>query len=105
MVKKGQSVRVKVPFVEYRWYKEISKRDVDLQYLQNLIDSYLIFIKNKNSNWSELHGELTEFTRLVVTNGHLVKLNKEYQDKFFEISEFIEEQWGGPGIHIFNIGR
>ena len=103
MVRKGQSVRVKLPFIEWSWYKEVSKKDVDIKYLQNLIDSYLLFIEHQNTNTGEFHEELTQFTNLVVANGHLIKLTKEYQERFFKISNFVENEWGGPGIYMFDL--
>jgi hypothetical protein len=101
MARKRQSVRVKLPFIEWSWYKEVSKKDVDIKYLQDLIDSYLLFIEHQKTNTGEYHEELTQFTKLIVSNGHLIKLSKEYKEKFFKICKFVEDQWGGPGIYVF----
>jgi hypothetical protein len=44
--------------------------------------------------------ELELFLRLVVAQGHLAKLDKEYQDKFLELNKYYNEQFGGPGVYL-----
>ena len=47
MTKKTHSVKIKLPFVEYNWYKEITKEKPNIDIIQNQIDNFLFVVQNK----------------------------------------------------------
>jgi len=105
MVKKSHNIRVKAPFIEYHWYKEINKDDASIKFIEKQIDSFRLLVDNKNSiNVSNFKEEIITFISIIPAQGHLIKLDKEYQKKFFEITKFIKDQEFG-GIHIIPLRR
>ncbi len=101
MAKKTRTAKIKAPFFQYSWYKEINKPETNKKFIQQQIDSFEIIIKShKKIKIGVYKQELEIFFRLVVAQGHLAKLDKEYQEKFLEINEFYNEQYGGPGIYL-----
>ena len=94
MTKKSRTGRIKAPFFEYSWYKEINKIDADMKFIKRQIDSFLLLTENKDKiNPSNFKDELETFISLIPSQGHLVKLEKEYQEKFFKITKFTKDTW------------
>ena len=92
MPKNARKAKIKTPVFEYSWYKEVNKIETNKKLIQNQIDSFKLLIDNKESvKMVDLRDELKEFIRIIPSQGHLVKLDKEYQDKFFEITKFVKE--------------
>ena len=97
IAKKSRTAKLKTPIFEYTWYKEISKIETNKNFIQDQIDSFILLIDNKNKiNPSDFKDELKAFISLIPSQGHLVKLDKDYIDKYFRIAEFINKQ--------FNVG-
>lgn len=102
MAKKTRSGKINAPFFQYSWYKEINKPETNKKFIQDQIDSFDIIIKNESQiDISVYKEELEIFFRLIVAQGHLAKLDKEYQDKFLELNKYYNEQYGGPGIFVW----
>ncbi|KKL95438.1 hypothetical protein LCGC14_1854590 [marine sediment metagenome] len=96
MAKKSRTGKIKTPIFEYSWYKEISKTKTNKKFIHDQIDSFISLIEHKDSiNISDYKDELKAFTKIIPSQGHLVKLDKEYQDKYYVITKFIKEQFGG----------
>ncbi len=101
MAKKSRTGKVKAPFFEYTWYKEINKIDADMKFIKKQIDSFNILIDNKDKiDPNNFKDEIETFISLIPAQGHLVKLEKDYQEKFFNITKFIKDTWD-VGITIF----
>ena len=87
--KKGKEFRVKLPFVEYHWFKEINQDKPNIDFINNQINSFMFLIENKDKvdieNFIE---ELREFTKLIVAEGHLMMLGDSYKEMFLKITEF-----------------
>ena len=94
MAKKSRTGKVKAPFFEYTWYKEINKIDADMKFIKKQIDSFNILIDNKDKiDPNNFKDEIETFISLIPAQGHLVKLEKDYQEKFFKITKFIKDTW------------
>ncbi len=97
MVKKTHSLKIKLPGIEYKWTKELMKEEPNVKVIENQIKNFLFVIQNKeNFKLSDFREELRAFTKLVVSQGYVTKLNKEYQNIFLEINKFVKEIWDGP---------
>lgn len=95
MAKKSHDVEIKVPFVKYHWYKEINKAETNIEFIQNQIDSFKMLVDNQNNiNVSDFKDEIRAFISIIPAQGHLVKLNEEYQKKFFVITAYMKIQYG-----------
>ena len=94
MAKKSRKAKIKAPFFEYSWYKEINKIDADMDFIKSQIDSFVLLTENKDKiNPSNFKKELETFISLIPAQGHLVKLEKDYQEKFFKITKFTKDTW------------
>jgi len=94
MIKKLRSGKIKLPVFEYSWSNEIDKTEPNLNIIRNQINSFIFVIQNKEDfRIDDFRGEFKVFTKLIIRNGHLTKLEKEYQDKFLKITSFVEEIW------------
>lgn len=101
MAKKTRTAKIKAPFFQYSWYKEINKPETNKQFIQQQIDSFEIIIKNESKIKIGVYKEeLETFFRLIVAQGHLAKLDNEYQDKFLELNQYYKKQYGGPGVYL-----
>ena len=101
MAKKSRTAKIKAPFFEYSWYKEINKIDADMKFIKKQIDSFNLLIDNKDKiDPNNFKDEIETFISLIPAQGHLVKLEKDYQEKFFKITKFIKDTWD-VGITIF----
>lgn len=103
MAKKSRTAKIKAPFFEYSWYKEINKIDADMKFIKKQIDSFNILIDNKDKiDPNNFKDEIETFISLIPAQGHLVKLEKDYQEKFFKITKFIKDTWdvGVSVIHF-----
>ncbi len=84
--------RTGTPIVDYSWYKEINQTKTNKDFIQNQIDSFILLIDNKeNIEIWDYRDELKEFTKIIPAQGHLAKLDKEYQEKYFRITKFVKE--------------
>lgn len=105
MAKKSRTGKIKAPFFQYTWYKEINKIDADMKFIKAQIDSFVLLIENKDKiDASNFKDELETFVSLIPAQGHLTKLDKEYQDKFFKITKFVKDTWAF-GIDIINLPK
>lgn len=94
MVKKSHNIKVKAPFFEYHWYKEINKDNANIKFIERQIDSFNLLIKNKNRiDPGNFRDELKIFISLVPFQGHLIKLDKEYIEKFFKIAKYMKIEY------------
>jgi len=94
MAKKSRTAKIKSPFFEYSWYKEINQTETNKEFIQNQIDSFILLVENKDSvKIGDYHDELKAFTTIIPSQGHLAKLDKEYQEKYFRITKFVKEQF------------
>ncbi|KKN43164.1 hypothetical protein LCGC14_0706100, partial [marine sediment metagenome] len=92
--KKSRTGKIKTPIFEYSWYKEISKTKTNKKFIQDQIDSFISLIENKDKiKIGDYHAELKEFTTIIPAQGHLAKLDKEYKEKYFRITEFVKEEF------------
>ena len=100
MAKKTRTAKLKTPLFDYTWYKEINKIDADIKFIKKQIDSFIILVENKNDiNPNNFKDELETFVALIPAQGHLVKLDKEFQEKFFKITKFMKDTWEiGVGV-------
>lgn len=92
-MKKSKKAKVKLPFFEYTWYKEICKLETNKEFIQDQIDGLVAYIKNPNSYTSCMKNELEAFVKSIIFQGHYPKLEKEYQEKFFKIANFLKKNW------------
>ncbi|MFX1500200.1 MAG: hypothetical protein ACFFDH_04455 [Promethearchaeota archaeon] len=98
MAKKSRTAKVKIPFLEYSWYKEINQIETNKEFIQNQIDSFILLIENKdNVKIGDYRDELKAFTTMLPAQGHLSKLDKEYQEKYFRITKFVKDNFGFVG--------
>ena len=105
MANKSHDVEIKVPFIKYHWYKEINKEETNIEFIQNQIDSFKILVDNQNKiNVSDFKDEIKTFISIIPAQGHLVKLNEEYQKNFFEITKYMKEQYG-CSFKIYNLRK
>jgi len=44
-------------------------------------------------NIRDTRDEFIEFTKIIPAQGHLVKLDKGYQQNFFKITKFVKDHW------------
>ncbi|MHA1491805.1 MAG: hypothetical protein ACTSRI_19400, partial [Promethearchaeota archaeon] len=67
MAKKSHEIKVGIPGIaQYSWYKEISKKKADINFIKNQIDSFILLIKNKDKiEIGDYHQEFKEFTKLI----------------------------------------
>ncbi|TFG27379.1 MAG: hypothetical protein EU532_07555 [Promethearchaeota archaeon] len=94
MIKKIRSGKIKLPVFEYNWSKEIDKEDPNIGIIQDQIDTFLFVIKEKeNFKINDLQNEFKIFIKLIIRRGHITKLEKQYQDKFLNITKFVKEHW------------
>ena len=92
--KKVKSGEINTGIFKYNWQKEINKIKTNKDFIQDQIDSFLLLIKNVEKIEIGIYGaELNEFLKVIPAQGHLSKLDKEFQDKFFKISKFYEENF------------
>jgi hypothetical protein len=105
MAKKSRTGKIKTPVFEYSWYKEINRTETNKKFIQNQIDSFILLIENKeNIKIGDYRDELKEFTTILPAQGHLTKLDKEYQEKYFRITKFVKEQFE-VSVDIIPMGR
>ena len=82
MAKKTRTGKIKAPFFEYSWYRELNKPETNKKFIQDQIDSFVLLIENEDKICSSnFYAELKEFIALIPAQGHLKNLDKEYQDK------------------------
>lgn len=105
MPKKSRTAKLKTPIFEYTWYKEVNQIETNKEFIQDQIDSFKLMIDNKeNVNLGDLKDELKTFIKVIPSQGHLVKLDKDYQEKFFEIAKFVKERFKFVA-KTFEVGR
>ena len=105
MPKKSRTAKIKTPIFEYTWYKEINKIKTNKKFIQDQIDSIKLMIENKDDiNMGDIRDELKTFIKIIPSQGHLVKLDKEYQERFFEITKFVKEHFKLVA-RSFEVGR
>jgi len=93
MAKKSRKGKIKAGIFEYEWYKEIDKIDADFELIKNQIDSFLFIIENPKDFKSSVYiEEIKVFSRVLVSYGHLVKLEDEYKTKFKRINKYVKEE-------------
>ena len=94
MAKKSRTAKIKTPIFEYSWYKEINQPETNKEFIQSKINDFILLIENQESvNIRDMRVEFIEFTKLVPAQGHLSKLDKEYQGKFLKITKFVKERF------------
>jgi hypothetical protein len=94
MVKQIKGGEINTGLFKYSWQKEINKIKTNKKFIQGQIDSFMILLENLDQLDIGIYGdELREFLTVVPAQGHLSKLDKDYQDKFFIISEFYEKHF------------
>ena len=101
MAKKSREIKIKTPVIEYTWYKEINKTKTNKKFIQKKIDDYILLINNKDKiDPNNFKDEIEAFISIIPAQGHLNKLDKEYQEKFFKITKFVKDTWE-IGIDFF----
>ena len=63
-----------------------------------------MLVDNQNKiNVSDFKNEIIRtFISIIPAQGHLIKLNEEYQKKFFKITEYIKKQYG-HSVKVFSL--
>lgn len=93
MPKKSRKGKIKTGIFEYEWYKEIDKIDADFDLIKSQIDSFLYIIENPDDFKSSVYiEEMSVLSRVLVSYGHLAKLEDEYKEKFKRINKYIKEK-------------
>jgi len=94
LVKKTKEHEINLKVYKYKWKKELEKSEPDKKLIRNQIDSFIFMIQNSESFHSKTYlDEMTLFSKMVLSYGHLAKLNDEYKEKFKEINKFIKKEW------------
>lgn len=94
MIKKYRSGKIKLPIFEYRWSKEIDKKEPNLNIVRNQINSFMFVIQNKDKfKIDDFREEFKVFTNLIIRHGHITKLEREYQERFLKITKFIKDYY------------
>jgi len=94
VAKKSRTAKIKTPIFEYSWHKEINQPETNKGFIQNQIDSFILLIENVEIvNIRDLRVDLIEFIKIITKQGHLAKLDKEYQEKFFKIIKSVKERF------------
>jgi hypothetical protein len=94
LVKKTKEHEVNLKIYKYKWKKELEKSEPDKKLISNQIDSFMFMIENSESFHSKTYlDEMTLFSKMVLSYGHLAKLDDEYKEKFKEINKFIKKEW------------
>ena len=94
MIKKHRSGKIKLPVFEYNWSKEVDKEEPNIKVIQDQIDTFLFVIQKKeNFKINDLYNEFKIFIKLIISRGHLTRLEEKYQDKFLEITKFTKDYW------------
>ena len=103
-MKKG---KVNVGPIGFEWEKELQNRDADINIVKTQIDSYLLVIEHKSeSNLLELCQPLKKLINVIEIYGHLIRLEKEYQDKFFKLTKFRKDNCHDGGVvDLISFGR
>lgn len=87
--RKGKELRVRLPFVEYHWFKEINQDKPNIDFIQNQIKSFIFLIENEEKvDIENFIIELREFTKIIVAEGHLMKLSDEFKKEFLILTNF-----------------
>lgn len=93
--------KLKVGPVEYDWDKKMKDPNLDMKFLKSQIDSWVIEIDHQDQvDISGMYNDLEKFLKIMRQYGHLARLDKEkeYQEKYFKITEFFKKQWGQGSI-------
>lgn len=94
MVKKTKEHEVNLKVYKYKWRKELEKSEPDEKLIRNQMDSFIFMIENSESFHSKTYlDEMTLFSKMVLSYGHLAKLDDDYKEKFKEINKFIKKEW------------
>lgn len=90
MDNKIHSAKVKTPIFEYKWQKEKPNK----KFIQSRIESFIILIDNKeNVRILDFNSELKKLIVTIISQGILIKLDKNYQKKFFRLTKFSKENF------------
>ena len=94
MEKKIDKTKQKIPFFSLPWYKEINKVETNVEFIQNQIDKFMDIIADPDQiDVTDYKHELMAFERIIRAKGHVSPLEKEYQEKFFKIAQFIDDYY------------
>lgn len=101
MAKKTREAEIKLPFIKFSWFKEINKPETNKDFIQSQIDSFILLVENKNKIKIGVYKEeLKAFLSILPAQGHLSKLDKDYQEKYFKIAEYYKSQYNfTPRFH------
>lgn len=94
MVKKTKEHEVNLKVYKYKWKKELEKSEPDKKLIRDQIDSFIYMVENSESFHSKTYlDEMTLFSKMVLSYGHLTKLDDDYKEKFKKINQFIKKEW------------
>ena len=94
LVKKTKEHELDLGIYKYKWGKELEKLEPDKKLIKNQIDSFIFIIENSESFHDKTYlDEMTLFSKMVLSYGHLTKLEDEYKEKFKKINQFIKKEW------------
>lgn len=102
LVKKTKEHEIDLKVYKYKWKKELENSEPDKKLIKNQIDSFIFMIENSNSFHDKTYlDEMTLFSKIVLSYGHLAKLDNEYKEKFKKVNQFIKKEWDGrSGIYL-----
>lgn len=98
MVKKTKEHELNLKVYKYKWKNELEKSEPDKKLIRNQIDSFIYMVENSESFHSKTYlDEMTLFSKMVLSYGHLTKMDHEYKEKFKNINQFIKKEWDDRG--------
>ena len=94
MEKKTKEHEIDLGIYKYKWTKELEKIKPKKKLVKHQIDSFIFMIENSESFHSKTYlDEITLFSKIILSHGHVDKLKDEYKEKFKKINEFIKKEW------------
>jgi len=102
LVKKTKEHEIDLKVYKYKWKKELEKSEPDKKLIKNQIDSFIFIIENSYSfHYKTYLNEMTLFSKMVLSYGHLAKLDDDYKEKFKNINQFIKKEWDDRRPRIY----
>jgi len=102
--KKTKEHEIDLKIYKYKWTKELEKIKPKKKLVKNQIDSFIIMIENIESYHTKTYlDEITLFSKMVLSHGHLSKLKDDYREKFRKINEFIKKEWDKKKPLIYSL--
>ncbi len=75
------------------WETAMKDKNADLDFIKKQIDSYIIIIeRSKDIDARDVLPQIRPFIAAMQQYGHLSRLDKAYQDRFFKITNWVQQQ-------------